>query len=121
MAKEGAALDEPGRSRSRPGGVDSFSGAMVLRIEPVRTPLPGIAGYRVQAITVGRKGVDGTGAGISVVAGVVPWKFSLPDVAEMFAFGAQFISPGIELLHEAAAGREFPFASVGSRRPDHAA
>lgn len=76
---------------------------MELRIEPVCAPLPRIPGHRKQTEVIGGKCFHGTGPCKSVVAGVVPRKLSLPDIAAVLSAWTQFVSPWIELLLQPAA------------------
>ncbi len=77
-------------------------------MKPVGAPLPHVAGDRVQPVAVGRESIDRAAPAIAVFAGVVTGKLALPDVAQMLSAGSEFVSPGVELLFEAAAGGVLP-------------
>jgi hypothetical protein len=80
---------------------------VVSGIEPVAAPLPGVAGNEVEAVTVGREGIDWGHSRITVIGEVDVGKFPLPDVAEVLAAGSEFVTPGVDLLLEAATGCVF--------------
>ena len=77
-------------------------------MEPVGAPLPCVSSYGVKVKGIWRKRVYRRETGISVFGSIVVWKFALPNVAKVFAAGCEFVSPGIQSLLQAAAGRKFP-------------
>jgi hypothetical protein len=86
---------------------------MIFSVEPVRAPLPGVAGHRVEIEAVGRKGIDRAGSTVAVVSGVLAGKLTLPYIAAMLSVGTQFVSPGVEFLDQAAAGSVLPLGLGG--------
>lgn len=75
---------------------------------PAGAPFPSVAGYRIEAEAVRRKGIHGTSTRVTVLGAIEPWEFSLPDVASVFASGPQFVSPRIDFLLQTPAGGVFP-------------
>ncbi len=118
MTEERAALHDFGFSGGGAGRVVLRSGGEG-GVEPVGAPLPDIAGDGVEAEGIGWETVDGAGSGEAVFSGVDAGELALPDVAEVSAFGREFISPGVEFLFEAAAGSVLPlgFSGEGSAGP----
>jgi len=115
VAEVGAAFHEAGVAGGGAGGVGAGAvfGAVEGGAEPIVAPLPGVAGDAVEAVAVGRVGVDGRGAGVAVFGGVVLGKAALPDVAEVLAVGSEVVAPGIDGLIEAAAGCVLPLGFGG--------
>jgi hypothetical protein len=113
VAQERAAFHHAVRTVPRPLRIVGVGGAVMVDVEPVCAPLPGVAGDGVEAEAVGREGLDGAGAGVAVIGCVVLGEDSLTDVASVFAVGAELISPGIEFLFEAAAGCVLPLGFGG--------
>src|SRR6056297_1025588 len=86
------------------GGLNS-----VADTEPVPNPLPDVTGHVVEAIPVGRKGIDGCGADEAVLRRVPEWKIALPDIHRVPAAGHKRVSPWEILTRKTSARRIFPF------------
>ena len=84
-----------------------------VRAIPVTHPLPGIAGFIVEAVTVGGELRDGRQPRESVLALVLDGEAALPGIGHELAPGIELIPPGIHAAGETAAGGEFPLGLGG--------
>ncbi len=66
---------------------------IMLRLIPVRSPLPDVSNHVVEPITVRRKRPDGRGALIAIAAQIVPWKFTLPRIRHVASVRKKFLPP----------------------------
>src|SRR5438046_3136892 len=69
----------------RDAGVGAFriafrAAVVVIRLIPIGTPFPGVAGHVIKAVAVRWEGRDGGEAFVTVFVGVVIGERSLPDV-----------------------------------------
>ena len=115
VAEKRPALHDLGLAIRRAGGIAQRR-RVELRGEPVRAPLPHVAGHGVEAEGVGRKAVHRARAGEAILGGVDARKFSLPDVAHVFAGRGELVAPRVELLLEASARGVLPLR-LGGQRP----
>src|SRR5690348_13262083 len=77
-------------------------------VEGIGAPLPDVAGRVVQAVGVGREGVDRAGAVEAVGAGVLDRERALPDVHAVLAAGLELRAPRERLLLQATAHNILP-------------
>src|SRR5262245_27133424 len=78
VTQEGAAADDAGGAGERSGGVGARGDAVPGGVEPVGGPLPHVAHHVVQAVAIGREGVDRAGAVVAGFAGVVGGEGAAP-------------------------------------------
>src|SRR5206468_1329186 len=85
----------------RPAGiVGHAAGLLSIRLlvpvaVPIARPFPHVAGHFMQAVAIRRKGLHGSGPLEAVAPQVLPRKFALPAIGEMFATGREVIAPRI--------------------------
>ena len=115
VAQERAALHHLAAPARRPGRVDAVG--PVVGGEPVRAPLPDVAGAVVQTESVGRERVDRRPAGIAVLGRVAIRKRSLPDVAAVLAAGLEVVAPAVDRLLQPAARGQLPLRLGGQASP----
>src|SRR5258708_3995247 len=80
---------------------------MVSR-EPVRAPLPYVAGGVEEAVAVRLERVHWRRSVKAVLARVLHGEGALPDVAAMLPVGDEFVAPGVAPAFEPAAGAALP-------------
>src|SRR4051812_28034681 len=81
--------------------------------EPVRRPLPDVAGHPVQAVPVRGERTDRRGALEAIEAEVLPRELALPGVGPVPTLRRQFVPPRVDGALEATARRVLP---LGLRR-----
>src|SRR5258708_16284993 len=84
---------------------------------PIRGPLPDIANHVVQAVRICRERVHWRSAFVTILAKVLPWKFTLPEIGHRFSAGKKFIAPWIIRAIQPAARRKFPLGFGRKRFP----
>src|SRR3954453_6529881 len=89
---------------------------VVARGEPVRTPLPDVAGHVVQAVAVRRERAHRRGPSVAVVSRVLAGEGPLEHVPPAPAPRFELVAPGVVLLLEAAARRALPLGLGGQPR-----
>src|SRR5690606_14180803 len=76
--------------------------------EPIRAPLPNVAGHIVETVSVRQEGIHRRGADIAVLARVVVREFALPDIHPVHSVRPELVAPGVAPAREPAARRIFP-------------
>jgi hypothetical protein len=76
---------------------------MIVRTEPDTTPIPDVVGTVVEAEAVGIEFVDQRGLKKSIIASIMIWKITLPNITAVLKIEMQFVILGIAALFEAAA------------------
>ncbi len=66
-------------------------------------PLPAVAGHVVQAVAVWSERNSGRKADIAILAQIIPWKVSLPDVARRKGVCWMFVAPRVDWFPQATA------------------
>src|SRR4029450_13037418 len=79
VTQVGATLLHPARSGGRPGRIPSPVARAKDGMNPVRGPLPDVAGHVVKAVSVGRKRVDRRSPGEAVRGGIKGREVGLAD------------------------------------------
>src|SRR5262245_53992108 len=87
-------IDLVGSASRRALRIPVRAGVVVIRLVPVRTPLPHVARHVVEAVSIWRERRDRSDSLEAVFSGVLVRELALPDVCHPFAARRQFVAPG---------------------------
>src|SRR5262249_44227973 len=80
---------------------------------PVARPLPDVADHVLEAVAIGREGIDRGPALETILEQVLPGELPLPGIRHVPAAGGELLAPGIFRAVQAAAGSVLPLGLGG--------
>lgn len=117
VAKMRSALHNAVRARRRPHRINRRRVPVPQRIEPILTPLPGVAHHVMQSIGVRRERGNRCRTHEPIFAEVRLRENSLPDIAHVPSIRCEVVTPRVGFLFEPPASRELPLGFGGQPVP----
>ena len=105
------------RAAAWPSWIVPRGDCVVIAAEPVRAPLPHVAGHVVQPVAIGRERADRGRSGKAVGTVVLIGEPALEYVHHVLAVGLELGPPGKALLDETTARGVLPFRLARKPRP----